>query len=297
MKLIAYILMTVALVLGTVAATTAYSPALDLPDERLLGLTLNADAGVALTEAFGAAMDGAGGDRDALVRGIVAERRTGERLRLAEAAAPAFPAWQEDLKEDEKAKRAWGALATQDAEITPELLAAMRAMGVDRVRVKEFAFGRWEHAWLMGLACLGLVVAAVMLKVQRRAEIAAKLAASDEGGTESPEYAISEIRGVVESVLAMLPTLGGDAERMELILDRVGGLQWTHVQAILDARTTLIGRLKLAGYAQFMDRFSALERQLNRAWSAAADGVLEESVASLEGARELLPQVEERLRS
>lgn len=79
---------------------------------------------------------------------------------------------------------------------------------------------------------------------------------------------------------------------MELILDRIGGLEWTHTRAIIDARQTLIGRLKLGGYAEFMGRFSALERQLNRAWSAAADGVLHESTVSLEAARELLPQVE-----
>jgi len=45
MKLVGFLLITAALVLGVAVAPTAYLPSLDLPDEQLIGLTLNSSAG------------------------------------------------------------------------------------------------------------------------------------------------------------------------------------------------------------------------------------------------------------
>ena len=187
-------------------------------------------------------------------------------------------------------------LATQDDVITRELLDTLLAAGVERVRVKEFSFERWDHWWTMLAACAGLVIAALMVKMETRRRIAAKLAASDEP-TESPEHALAEIRAVLDSLERDLPSMEGDEKRIEAIIERLGGLQWTHLQAIVDARPTLIARLRLVGFAEFMDRFSAFERQLNRAWSAAADEALEASLSALDGARAVLPQVEAKLNS
>ena len=49
----------------------------------------------------------------------------------------------------------------------------------------------------------------------------------------------------------------------------------------VEARSPLIAQLGLAGFAEVMDRWAAAERQINRAWSAAADGVYEEVVDCL----------------
>ncbi|NIP97176.1 MAG: hypothetical protein GWO24_28580, partial [Akkermansiaceae bacterium] len=58
-------------------------------------------------------------------------------------------------------------------------------------------------------------------------------------------------------------------------------LMGTELDAFVDSRSQLINRLGMSGYARLMDRFAAAERQLNRAWSAAADRVLDESVECL----------------
>lgn len=288
MKLIAYLLMTACLILGTVAATTAYLPRLDLPDEKLVGLTLNADAGLTLSDGFVAPKP------DALVRELIEIRDDHERIEAAKIAAPGLPLWDEELDDAALADRIAAPLATQDAEITPELLAALRAQGVVRVRVKEFGVGRWEHAWLMLVACAGLIFAAFLVKAQTRREIAAKLE-SPAAATETPEHALAEVSRTLDDLAVRLPGLPSDQARNEAVIESVGGLQWTHLQAIIDARPTIIARLKLSGFAAFMDRFSAFERQLNRAWSAAADGVHGESATALDTARALMPEVEAAL--
>jgi hypothetical protein len=84
-------------------------------------------------------------------------------------------------------------------------------------------------------------------------------------------------------------------DRAHLILARVGELQKTHMTAFVEARPLLIVRLGLGGYAELMDRYAAAERQINRAWSAAADGVLAEAVSCLERASELLDEAAARL--
>ena len=44
-----------------------------------------------------------------------------------------------------------------------------------------------------------------------------------------------------------------------------------------------------------MDAFSRLERALNRAWSAAADGALDEALRCVDDAAAHAPEVERRL--
>ena len=60
-------------------------------------------------------------------------------------------------------------------------------------------------------------------------------------------------------------------------------------------RDVLVGTLGMAGFAALMDAFSRLERTLNRAWSAAADGVLDEAQRCVDEAVALAPEVERRL--
>ena len=52
----------------------------------------------------------------------------------------------------------------------------------------------------------------------------------------------------------------------------------------------------MGGYAELMDRFAGAERQINRAWSAAADGVLPESHRCLANVPEMMREAESKLR-
>jgi hypothetical protein len=51
----------------------------------------------------------------------------------------------------------------------------------------------------------------------------------------------------------------------------------------------------MGGYAELMDRFAAGERQINRAWSAAADGYLDEATRCLSNVPAMLAEAEQKL--
>jgi hypothetical protein len=237
MKLIAYLIMTVCLCLGTLSATVAYAPKVSLDDDVLVGATLNSPAGVVDQEA-------------------------------------------EQLEP----------IAAKGVTVTPELLSTLRAADVQRIRVKEFSFARWDMAWLMGVSCIGLAIAAFMVKMATRKEIAAELAAPTDH-EDSPGKSLDRVAETVAALRRDIEAASDDHAKNEMIIDRVGSLQRNELATLANSRTTLVAMLTLTGYAHFMDRFSMMERLLNRAWSAAADEVTAEAELSLREANELMPDV------
>jgi len=177
-----------------------------------------------------------------------------------------------------------------NTRITPELLTTLRESGAKRARIKEFSIARWDIAWLMGLSCLGLVIAASMVKIATKKEIAAELAAPSDA-ENSPTKSLERVVSTVACLINDAQAATDDEARNAMIIERVGNLQRDELTTLSESRTILVARLNLTGYAQYMDRFSAMERQLNRAWSAAADGVTEESVICLNAANALMPDV------
>lgn len=178
-------------------------------------------------------------------------------------------------------------LAPKDARLTPALLAALRAQGVRRVRVKEFAFARWSGAWLFLAGCAGLIAAAWMGKTAARRTLAAVHRQSAARG-ESAESILAALRAGVDGLRAEWPDLPDRSARLRRTLDVLGDAQDNLVPAFAARRAIVTARLGLAGYARLMDRFAAGERQMNRAWSAAADGIEAEVVDCLERASVLL---------
>ena len=87
-----------------------------------------------------------------------------------------------------------------------------------------------------------------------------------------------------------------DKARMAEIIERIGELQQTHLANFPEARDVMVARGGLAKYANVMDAFAGAERKINRAWSAAADGDLGESVENLELAVPMLEEAARRLR-
>lgn len=243
MKLLAAILITAGLVLGTVSATTAYVPRIE-----------TIDAADALTLAAPAGLDPADATQPLVDPGT--------------ADAPVI--------------------------LTEKLLARLAAAGVKRVRVKEFAFGRWDHAWLFLVASIGLIAGAFLIRQSARGEVAASLH-DETHPEESPEHALKMAIEAVDRLLDELPGLASDTGRTRRIVASLDELHGTHMEAFVEQRPLLIGRLGAGGYAQLMDRFAAAERQLNRAWSAAADHVLEESMHCLGEGAARLEETQQRL--
>ncbi|UCF23021.1 MAG: hypothetical protein JSV72_19445 [Ralstonia sp.] len=62
--------------------------------------------------------------------------------------------------------------------------------------------------------------------------------------------------------------------------------------AFVDARESLIHRYGLQPYADLMSRFALAERNINRAWSASADGYVDEVWASMQRAKEEMAEAQ-----
>ena len=254
MRTLGYLVIGAGLVLGAVAATTAYVPPLTADDSALA-----AGSGYAHLNAP------AGAQRDAAGEFV---------LSAAGARIPLVPA---------------------GTELTPDVQARLRAAGVRRVRVREFAFGRWQHAWLFVLAVAGLLAGSVLV---RRDTARAQLSRQADGEKQpqgAPQAALAEIIAAARDLQRDLPALAADADRARAIIERVGRVQAVLALRVVEGRDALVAELGMAGYAELMDAFSRLERTLNRAWSAAADGVLDEALRCIDEAVALAPDVERRL--
>lgn len=188
-----------------------------------------------------------------------------------------------------------GPLVKADTPMTPEVVVTLREAGVERVRVKSFKPGRWTHLPHFGVACVGLLAGAILTRLS--ASRAARLAdhQADAGDTMSPDRAIAGLRAVTAALLADIPGMVGEHEACREITHRLGEAIQDLVPAITEQRERMVGRMGLGGYAKFMDVFSGAERGLNRAWSAAADAALDESIDSLERAGERLAVAEDRI--
>ena len=190
--------------------------------------------------------------------------------------------------------------------LTPEALAMIRenklgsgdgARTVKYVNVKNFSLFHWPFNWVFGLCVIGLFTGAMLVRNATRAQIAARAAIEHESHHDSPEGLLAQIRLTIDKLRADLPNCSSDQDRTHLIVERVGDLQKNQLVDFVDARPMLIGKMGLGGYAELMDRFAAAERQINRAWSIAADGFFEESNESLVNAAHLLVETQEKMGS
>lgn len=248
MKLLANLILTASIIVGALAASTAYIAPLSLPDDQLIGLTINQPAG-----------------------------------RVAQPDGSYKP------------------LVPDHTTLTAEHIQALRdhrydARGVERevrfVTVNDFDPRRWVGVWPFLAAMGGLVLGAGLMRSAAKRELArAEPAATTPGAAAAkPEESLGTIIDIVESLRRDLPGMTDDAAREHAVLERIGAVQSTHAPAFIDARTRLIARLGLGGYAELMDRFAAGERQINRAWSAAADHAMYESAPALDAAASLLAE-------
>lgn len=177
--------------------------------------------------------------------------------------------------------------------LTEPVAATLAEAGVQRVRVKEFAVGRWDLGWLFGLSLLAMLAGGLILRREDRQHMRVLLTRKTDE-TTTPAYALSaacqEIDGLLDALDELPPETHTDA-----ITSRLDALQDTHLAAFVDARPELIGRYGIAGYARLMDPFAGAERALNRAWSAAADDVLPASLEALAIGKVRLEETQRRL--
>ncbi len=181
--------------------------------------------------------------------------------------------------------------------LTAEHLDTLRDEGVRRVHVKEFSIRRWREAWLFGVAAAGLLVGSLLVRTAIRREVTAVASTTPEVATESPRQLLEGAITQARELVLELDGLADQASRRQTILRHVQILQDDYFEPFVYSRAKVINELGMGGYAQLMDRFAAAERQFNRAWSAAADGVADEAVLSIRRAVPLLEEAGERFQA
>lgn len=197
------------------------------------------------------------------------------------------------ISEEGKPARPVLAPGPNGTPLTPELLAQLRAADVARVRVKEFSFARWSGRWFFAGGCLLLLGGAFLVRRSAKSE-ARQQAAS--GQRQDPATLLVQITGEVDAIRAALAREASWESRRALILTRVEALQRGPAAAFAESRDALIAQGGFGRYASVIERFAAAERQIARAWSAAADGYESESLECLESAAARLAETAARLR-
>lgn len=322
MKTIGNLLLTISLIGAMLSAATAYLAPLSLPDEAFQ-TTADGDIEHArLASPAGRELQ-TDAEREALRSKYAAGEITAEaytaQLHSFDPALKAAPTEADLAPPDpgvESAPVAAAGYTTDDADgtrLTPERMAQLRdaseriaeaqgdgARAGGAAHVKSFAFDRWPYWWVFALSAVGLFAGSMLVRAGTKAEIAAAATTSPGSGAApaaSPEQSLQGIIDIVASLRRDLPGMADDEARNDAIIERLDTAQKTHIVAFIDARPLLVNRFGLGGYAELMDRFAAAERQINRAWSAAADGVYHEAANSLDTAADLLEETRPKLNS
>jgi len=186
-----------------------------------------------------------------------------------------------------------------DANLEPAQLDLLRSAGVERVIIKHpvGAYGpmlaNWTGKWIFLGSALGLILGGMMLRVAAKREVAE--AEGPDTVQATPEEVLGQIRATISDLRGSLPAIESRHDKEHAIINALGEVQGALIPAFAETRAVLISRLGMGGFAGIMDKFAAMERQINRSWSASADNALEESTKALEAAAVLADQLAEAL--
>lgn len=302
MKLFAYLLITLSVIFGSLASSTAYLVRLDGADPAMLSsLRLGSPAG-----SYDPA--NAGADFTDRLNTVYTQLNAENSIAVNPLKPETTPRVPQPTPPVETAATGESVLAAREAitpigrtgdRLTPNLVALLNETDVTFVKVTEFGFVRWPYSWLFVISCVGLLAGAWIIRRSRQQELAAAEAAGPADGENATDAAtvFARLSGRLNTLAEELAGTQNEDARLEAIIRHVGQIQRDDVPAFAADRPALVNRLSLAGYAELMDSFAAMERQLNRAWSAAADAHLPESETCLRNAQPLLIETLRRLKS
>ena len=146
-----------------------------------------------------------------------------------------------------------------------------------------------EHIEWGAYAAAAVVAIVGVVILRRTAGVAAF-------GAERVKQDISTLRNHLEAVISGLQRIldGRDEGSVYDVRDRIDQGLAEPLGAFADRRETLIAAHGLDAYAEVMTRFAGGERLINRAWSASADGYVDEVWPCLERARGLMQEARDR---
>ncbi len=301
MKLFAYLLITLSVIFGSLASSTAYLVRLQgTSPETLATLKLGSPAGVYDAETSAPAFT----ERLADVRAQLDAERSTTNNPLKPETTPRVPAVTPPVITEPSgesvlaAREALVPIGRTGDRLSPGLVELLNEADVTFVKVTAFGFTRWPYLWLFVLSCAGLLCGAWIIRRAQRKELVAAEAAGPAAGEDATDAAtvFARLSGRLHTLAEELAQTDDTNARLEAIVRHIGLIQRDDVPAFAADRPALINRLSLAGYAELMDSFAGMERQLNRAWSAAADAHLPESEACLRNAQPMLVETLRRLK-
>lgn len=136
------------------------------------------------------------------------------------------------------------------------------------------------------------VVAVVGVVILRRT---AGAAAAD---TETVRANIGVLEGSATKIVDRIAALNRDRDKINVyeVHTRIDAELSDLFAEFADARESMIHAIGLQEYADVMDNFARAERLVNRAWSASADGYIDEVWSSLGSAGEAMGEADRLLR-
>lgn len=158
------------------------------------------------------------------------------------------------------------------------------------VRREEIADDKWatiEWGWYVAAMAVG-ILGAILIRQSRK---------SDSLDSTRTESQFSTLEGSLRTLISQVGELRGmcletaPSEMVKQIDNRCA----EPFAEFADARNALVQRFGLQGFAEVMTDFASSERFVNRAWSASADGYMEEAANSLERAAVHLEMARQRM--
>lgn len=107
------------------------------------------------------------------------------------------------------------------------------------------------------------------------------------------------MRAALERLCAALDRMLGERSSIDVfdVHERIDEELLKDLAGFAEARESMIPAFGLEGYADVMTCFAGAERLINRAWSASADGYVDEVWSSLEQAATLMREARDRFLS
>ena len=145
--------------------------------------------------------------------------------------------------------------------------------------VSEVASVQWTY---YGVCAGVMVLGMLLLQAARRAEL------EQAGDKHASDIAVLQqsLASLTERVRGF-EARDGDDDQLE-VYTRIDDELMEDINAFVDARESMIPKLGMQRYADIMSPFANAERLINRAWSASADGYVDEVRLCLRSAREEL---------
>lgn len=134
----------------------------------------------------------------------------------------------------------------------------------------------WMH---FGLCAASMLVGMILLRIARANETA-RAAKSHEGTLDTLEKSLTTLLDKIYG----FESASSDEEQLGMHT-RIDAELMGDINTFVEARESMIPRLGMQTYANIMSPFAIGERLLNRAWSASADGYVDEVKDCIRGAR------------